>query len=434
MFELVQFLTFLSNSVWLFLVPEKVFMMMSGGVDSSVAAALLVEQGYEVIGVFMRCWSLNMLRSMNLSDDLYGCFWEDDQQDATLVAKKLNIPFETWDFEQEYKKRIIDYMINGYKQGITPNPDVMCNGLIKFGIFYERAMAMGADFVATGHYARVTTQKHLPINQDTSFQFGYEGQGGNNYVVKYQNTLLSSEDLGQGGTCQAETPQETSDSTGQHVILRGLDPNKDQSYFLWQIKKEQLPHILFPIGEFASKAEVRATAERFGLNTSSKPDSQGLCFIGDTPLREMLVQTLGQKEGEIVDISTNKVLGHHPGAFLYTIGQREKLGLSGGPWFVSSIDVKANIVYVTHGNKPDLLYKTKVICQEINWIWEPIKEIFECEAQIRYRQGAHKCTVKILPDKSGEIIFHQAVRAVAPGQSIVFYTDDILIGGGVIIN
>ncbi len=358
--------------------------MMSGGVDSSVAAAMLKEQGYEVTGIFMRCWSLEALDRMGLSRDLYGCFWEDDLQDAQLVAKKLDIPFEVWDFQDEYKQRVVDYMIREYKNGRTPNPDVMCNGEIKFGIFYEQSLKRGVDYVATGHYARVFSK----------------------YRDCFDDGL---------------------------AIARGLDFNKDQSYFLWQVRREQIEKVLFPIGEFATKAAVRQKAQELGLVTANKPDSQGLCFIGDTPLRELLLQTLGKREGEIICEEDGRVLGRHLGAFLYTIGQREKLGLSGGPWFVSQIDVNANEVFVTHQTKPKPLYKTELEANWCNWQQHSSEKKFECSAQIRYRQQAESCIVTILPRNKSKICFHRPVRAAASGQSIVFYNQEILLGGGVIV-
>ncbi len=352
----------------------KVFVMMSGGVDSSVACGVLVQTGYEVVGVFMKCWSLESLRQMNLPDSLYGCFWEDDLQDASLVAKKLGVPFEVWDFEKEYRDRVVQYMIREYQSGRTPNPDVMCNGQIKFGIFYETATGKGADFVATGHYARIQNGK----------------------------------------------------------ICRSLDKNKDQTYFLWQIKANQIPKILFPIGEFKSKTEVRQQAEKLGLATSAKPDSQGLCFVGNTPLRELLMNTLGRKEGDILDIESGKLLGKHPGAFLYTIGQREKLGLSGGPWFVCKIDVEANQVWVTHGQKQTPLYSRELVAKELNWQVSPSSNRFRCTAQTRYRQTAMACEV-FLSEGQAQVIFNEPVRAVTSGQSIVFYDNEVLLGGGVIV-
>ena len=372
---------------------SKVFVMMSGGVDSSVATGLLKEQGYEVVGVFMRCWSLEALEKMGLSTDLYGCFWEDDVQDAGLVAAKLGVPFEVWDFEKEYRERVVDYMVAEYACGRTPNPDVMCNGLIKFGIFYERAIASGADFVATGHYARI-------VETINSFELKKE-------VGAEQKKFLA--------------------------IARGLDASKDQSYFLWRIRREQLLQILFPVGNLLSKSKVREVAKRYGLVTATKPDSQGLCFIGETPLRELLLQTLGKKEGEIVEEFTDRVLGKHPGAFLYTIGQREKLGLSGGPWFVSRTEVETNRVYVVHEQNPKPLYKNKLIINNLNWIAFSGQGQLRCQAQVRYRQAAKACVVKIWDDGRAEVIFEEPVRAATSGQSLVFYDEQILLGGGIIV-
>ncbi len=352
----------------------KVFVMMSGGVDSSVACGVLVQAGYEVVGVFMKCWSLESLRQMNLPDSLYGCFWEDDLQDASLVAKKLGVPFEVWDFEKEYKEKVVEYMIQEYQNGRTPNPDVMCNGQIKFGIFYKTATNKGADFVATGHYARVKNNQ----------------------------------------------------------IWRALDKNKDQTYFLWQIQANQIPKILFPIGEFRTKTEVRQKAKEFGLVTSTKPDSQGLCFVGHTPLRELLLSSLGRKEGDILNIENGELLGKHPGAFLYTIGQRKKLGLSGGPWFVSKIDIEANQVWVTHSKNQTPLYSRELVAKELNWQIPPSSNHFRCTAQIRYRQIAIACEV-FLSEEQARIIFDKPVRAITSGQSIVFYDNQVLLGGGVIV-
>jgi len=353
----------------------KIFVMMSGGVDSSVAAADLKAQGHDIVGVFMKCWSVEQLESLGASQDLYGCFWEDDAKDARLVANKLDIPFFVWDFEKEYKQGVVDYMLSEYKSGRTPNPDVMCNSIIKFGIFYKRAMELGADFVATGHYAR-----------------------------KVENTY----------------------------IYRGNDTNKDQSYFLWRVKKEQIAKTLFPIGEYSRKAEVRQRALDSGLITADKPDSQGLCFIGDTSLRDLLIQTLGKKEGDIVD-KTGKILGKHPGAFLYTIGQRGGLGLSGGPWFVVKVDVLNNQVIVTHEGDEEALMGQSLIAKDLNWLVPDMENgrILKCEAQIRYRQDPTRCTVKI-DSKKAEVVFDEPVRAISSGQSIVFYDGDQMLGGGVI--
>jgi tRNA-uridine 2-sulfurtransferase len=357
---------------------KTVYMMMSGGVDSSVAASVLVDQGYNVIGVFMKCWSVDSLTLIGASKDLYGCFWEEDSTDARLVANRLGIPFYVWDFEKEYKKGVVDYMLDEYRKGRTPNPDVMCNSVVKFGIFYQKAIAMGADFVATGHYARVTTE-------DDELR-----------------------------------------------LRRGKDMNKDQSYFVWRIKKDQLPHILMPIGEFDSKAEVRDIAEKLELVTARKPDSQGLCFIGETPVRELLLQTLGEKEGQIVEFGSGKILGSHQGAFQYTIGQRHQLGLSGGPWFVHSIDVDSNKVFVAHDTNQKDLFTSSLIATDLN-IFHELKdgEEYKFQAQIRYRQTAEYCVV-IKRENEISIQFNKPVRAISKGQSVVVYSDDILVVGGVI--
>ena len=355
---------------------KTVFVMLSGGVDSSVTAAVLQERGYNVVGVFMKCWSLESLRSMGVSEELYGCFWEEDAADARAVANTLGIPFYTWNFEEEYKRGVVDYMVAEYRAGRTPNPDVMCNSVIKFGVFYERALRLGADYVATGHYARV---------QETEYG---------------------------------------------HRIFRGRDSLKDQSYFVWRIPREYLPRVLMPIGEFESKAQVRAKAEESGLLTATKKDSQGLCFVGETPVRELLLQTIGEKAGEIVDYSTKQVLGLHRGAFQYTIGQRQNLGLAGGPWFVHSLDVETNRVYVVHAEAQAALY-TRSFRVSRSWL----DRVGDLDVQIRYRQAAQPGGVRVVSENESdilEVVFARPQRAVARGQSVVFYAQDQMVGGGFI--
>jgi tRNA-uridine 2-sulfurtransferase len=352
---------------------KTVYVMMSGGVDSSVAALVLKEQGYDVVGVFMKCWTLESLQNMGASEDLYGCVWQEDATDARLVADILDIPFYVWDFESEYKQGVVDYMLDEYRQGRTPNPDVMCNSTIKFGIFAQKAFALGADYIATGHYARRSGGK----------------------------------------------------------LLRGLDTVKDQSYFVWRIPPSMLSRVLMPIGEFVSKTEVRSHALQAGLITAQKPDSQGLCFIGQTPVRQLLLQVLGEKIGDIVDIH-GTVLGTHKGAYQYTIGQRHQLGLAGGPWFVSSIDVDTNTVVVAHDTEQDALFTSNLKAKDCNWfrVLEEKRE-YTLSAQIRYRQPAQPCTI-IRSQNTLHIHFHQPIRAVSKGQSVVVYDGDELVVGGVI--
>ena len=274
-------------------------------------------------------------------------------------------------------------MVKSYKSGITPNPDVMCNSTIKFGVFYDEAIKRGADFVATGHYAR---------------------------------------DI-------------FNEKTGLKEIWRGLDKNKDQSYFLWRIGFNRVQKSLFPVGKYESKADLRARAKSLGLTTSAKPDSQGICFIGDTPLREILLKVLGQKPGEIKEVKSEKFLGKHGGAFLYTIGQRNGLGLSNGPWFVKSIGVEENVVWVVHENEKVAIFNDKLVAINVNWLIPEFKnlESFKCSAQIRYRQKAHECNVKVLENgEKLEVHFKEKISAITPGQSLVIYDGERMIGGGII--
>jgi len=358
---------------------KKVYVMLSGGVDSSVAAADLRDAGYEVHGVFMQCWSEKQLSKLGLDPADYACAWEEDSADAALVAQKLGISFAVWDFQEEYLQNVVQYMVSEYAIGKTPNPDVMCNSTIKFGVFYDRALAAGADFVATGHYAR----------------------------------SVMAED-------------------GSRELWRGKDTDKDQSYFLWRIGHTQLQHSLFPIGEYLTKSDVRAHATKLGLITASKPDSQGICFIGDTPLREILLKVLGSKPGDIVDIDDKK-LGSHLGAFLYTIGQREGLGMGGGPWFVQSINIEKNRVVVVHDTQKSKLDSLTLVAHSPNWLLPDYASRLEftATAQIRYRQRAENC---IVTQKNNllHVTFEKPVHAITTGQSLVLYIDNQVIGGAII--
>src|SRR3989338_4332849 len=250
---------------------EKVFVAMSGGVDSSVSAALLKRDGFDAVGVYMKCWQ-----------DGEACTYQDDEISARLAASHRSIPFYTWNFLKEYKERVVDYMLKGYADGVTPNPDMMCNKEIKFGLFFEKARKLGVDRVATGHYARIQ-----------------EGR-----------------------------------------LLEGKDKNKDQSYFLSFIKPEVLPYILFPIGEYA-KPQVREFARKFGLPNAERKDSQGICFVGKVDVSDFLKHYIAQRPGEIVDVAGH-ALGTHEGVMYYTIGQRSGLGLSGGPYYVANKDLAQN--------------------------------------------------------------------------------------------
>ena len=350
---------------------KKIVVAMSGGVDSSLAAALLVEEGYEVVGAFMKNWS-------DTADPCTGmCSWKEERQDALRVATVLGIPFETFDFEKEYRSRVVDYMVAEYAVGRTPNPDVMCNKMIKFDLFLRAAQALGADMIATGHYARVT------------------------------------------------------ESDGKYLLLAGVDPNKDQSYFLHQLSQEQLSHTLFPIGHLL-KPEVRRLAQKFGLPTAEKKDSQGICFIGKVDLPEFLSQKIAQRPGPIVTVD-GRVVGRHDGIAPFTIGQRHGLGIGGGaPYFVVEKDMQRNTVVVAQEGDESPLYASSLVVQNVHWIVgeAPIFP-FESQARIRYRQPLQQAVVKKNED-GFHIDFDKPQRAISPGQFVVFYIGDRCYGGGII--
>ena len=363
----------------------KVFVAMSGGVDSSVTAALLAERGFDTVGVYIKMWS----------DPSIPCNFKEDRYDAMRAAEKIGIPFQTWDFTEEYRRAVVEYMIREYALGRTPNPDVMCNRHIKFGIFLKQALELGADFVATGHYVRL----------------GFRGQG-----LEFSK-----------GVPLAHTPYPI-----PYTLFTARDVNKDQSYFLWTLTQEQLKHCLFPIGEY-SKPEVRRMARKLGLPTAEKPDSQGICFIGEIDLRSFLQKHIPMRSG-LIETTGGRAIGEHEGLSFYTIGQREGLGAGGGgiPYYVAEKDFLRNALIVAEGPYDDKLFSRKVEVMDINWISgkEP-RFPLKCEARIRYRQTLQRCIVEPAV-ASLKVTFSEAQRAVTPGQSVVFYKREEMLGGGVI--
>jgi tRNA-specific 2-thiouridylase len=350
---------------------SKVFAAMSGGVDSSVAAALLKKRGYDVVGVFVKGW---MPEGM-------VCGWKEERRDAIRAAAKLNIPLLTFDFSKEYEKKVVEYMKKEYAAGRTPNPDVMCNKYIKFGLFLKKALAMRADYIATGHYARLK-EVELP----SSF-----------------------------------------------ALLQARDKNKDQSYFLWTLTQEQLEYCLFPIGDYI-KPEIRKMARKFGLPTAEKKDSQGLCFVGDVNFAVFLRKILPKKQGEIMT-TDGKIVGRHDGSHFYTIGQRHGLNIAGGPYFVVEKDLKKNILIVAKEKDEKKFYKKEAMIAEVNWIsGQPPDLGKKYFARIRYRQPLQSCSLKDIRYPSGyRISFSNFQRAVTPGQSLVLYRGDEMLGGGIIV-
>lgn len=346
---------------------------MSGGVDSSLTAALLVEQGYDVTGVYMKNWT----------QDLPGmrCPWADDLADAKRVAVQLGIDFKVFDFENEYREKVVDYMIEEYRNGRTPNPDIMCNQEVKFKLFLESALEDGADFIATGHYARVRHAEEAP---------------------------------------RAE-------------LLQAVDSNKDQTYFLYRVTEKALEKTLFPLGEY-TKPQVREMAKERGLYTAGKKDSQGICFVGQIGIREFLGQYVEQVAGSIIDKQTGKILGVHDGAIFYTIGQRHGLDIGGGlPYYVVGKDMDKNEVYVTTNLNDDTLWKPELTIANVHWINRAAKEGV-CQVRVRHRAALIPAQLHIQNDGSVRVVLENPERAVAPGQSLVLYDGDVCLGGGIVVS
>ncbi|WP_440121921.1 tRNA 2-thiouridine(34) synthase MnmA [Tenacibaculum sp. Ill] len=393
---------------------KRVVVGLSGGVDSSVTAYLLKEQGYEVIGLFMKNWHDD---SVTISNE---CPWLEDSNDAMIVAEKLGIPFQTVDLSEQYKERIVDYMFNEYEKGRTPNPDVLCNREIKFDVFMDIALSLGADYVATGHYCRKA--------------------------------------------------EEIIDGKPVYKLLAGKDTNKDQSYFLCQLSQEQLSKALFPIGEL-TKPKVREIAKEADLITADKKDSQGLCFIGKVRLPDFLQQKLQPKEGDIVRIpdefeqynrsvpefenkeaeleyfstkfsynkEDGKVVGKHQGAHYFTKGQRKGLAVGGTkePLFVIETDVDTNVIYTGEGKNHQGLYRSVLFVsnEELHWVREDLAlqtgESMEVEARIRYRQPLEKATLYKV-DNGIYVEFENPQSAIQEGQFVAWYKNEELLGSGVI--
>jgi len=363
---------------------KKVFVGLSGGVDSSVSAALLKRDGYDVTGVFIKAWY----------PDFLTCTWKEDRRDAMRVCATLDIPFLTIDLEKEYKKEVIDYMVREYAEGRTPNPDVMCNKVIKFGGFFNAAMAAGADYVATGHYARVV-----------------EARGNEDESDAEKNAVI-------------------------YKMLESKDTNKDQTYFLWTLTQRQLAHTLFPVGDM-QKSQVRALAAEFGLPTATKKDSQGLCFLGKVDLKDFLGHYFKEQKGNVLD-EAGAVIGTHDGAWFYTLGERHGFVVSADapaekPFYIITKDVKANTLTVSHKVSPDAPLKpTKEIrLTNTNWISgvAPLRK--KISARTRYRQELVHC--KVDQDTDGFFVtFNTPQSIVSSGQSIVFYSAGECLGGAVV--
>ena len=360
---------------------KTVYVGMSGGVDSSLSAVLLKEQGYRVVGVYMKNWSR----------DLPGmkCPWASDLADAKRVAVKLGIDFKVFDFETDYKQKVVDYMLSEFARGRTPNPDIMCNQEIKFKLFYETAMEDGADLIATGHYARVF----------------------NDEVAK----LAAVGSPLAGGISPEGTP----------ALLKAVDENKDQTYFLYRISKEAIEHTIFPIGGML-KPDVKKLAAEKGLDNAYKKESMGVCFVGEVGMEDFLKQYFEEKAGDIIDAETGEKLGMHNGAIFYSIGQRHGLDLGGGlPYYVVKKDVQKNIVYVSRNLNSKDLWTDELELEDIL-----IRQAGEGKLQVRLRHRAELIPAVLEDNK---LKFEKPVKKPASGQSAVFYDGDICLGGGIIV-
>lgn len=349
----------------------RVVVGMSGGVDSSVAAYLLKQQGYDVIGIFMKNW--------DDTDENGVCTATEDYEDVIAVCNQIGIPYYAVNFEKQYWDKVFTYFLEEYKAGRTPNPDVMCNKEIKFKAFLEHAMNLGADYLATGHYARVEERD------------------------------------------------------GEVVMLRGVDNNKDQTYFLNQLTQAQLSKVMFPIGHLP-KPEVRKIAEEAGLATAKKKDSTGICFIGERNFKEFLSQYLPAQPGNM-ETFDGEVKGRHDGLMYYTLGQRHGLGIGGDgePWFVLGKDLERNVLYVGQGFHHDKLYSEALTAVKMSFTSErPKPQKFNCTAKFRYRQTDSPVEVEMQEDGTALITFAEPQRAITPGQAVVLYDGDVCLGGGTI--
>jgi len=351
---------------------QRVIVGMSGGVDSSVTALILQDQGFDVQCLFMKNWE----------EDSGECPAEQDYKDALLACDTLRLPLHSVNFAKEYRDNVFKYFLQEYKNGRTPNPDVLCNREIKFKVFLDYALKLGADMIATGHYARIS---------------------------KKNNT---------------------------YHLLKGRDSNKDQSYFLYLLGQKELSKSLFPIGEMEKK-DVRELADKAGLNTSDKKDSTGICFIGERDFKTFLQQYLPAQPGKIVT-DTGKTIGTHEGLMYYTLGQRKGIGVGGGhgekeaPWYVVDKDLINNHLIIAQGHDHPKLFKNHLIANQLHWIATPPTDECSLTAKIRYRQKDQDCSLSFPETNTIEVTFNEPQFAITPGQSVVFYKDDECLGGGII--
>lgn len=388
----------------------KIFVAMSGGVDSSVAALLLKQKEYDLVGCFIKGWYPSGL----------ACGWKEDRRDAMRVCAKLGIPFITINAEKEYKRDVVDYMIKEYKAGRTPNPDIMCNRDIKFGVFLKKALKMGADYIATGHYVKLGKRKD------------------NVSSARLIRPAAHSPVLADSPNKNWDHAESTAEASENVVfsLATASDLNKDQSYFLWTLKQEQLKYCLFPLGDLL-KPEVRKLAEKFKLPTAKKEESQGVCFVGEFNMEDFLKRYIKSKKGKVTTVD-GKVAGEHDGVMFYTIGQRHGFGFGGGagPYYIVAKDIKKNILIVADKKEEEKFGEKKVEIINVNWISGSAPDLNKIyKARVRYRQPLQSCKISKINKKTKKatIFFKEPQRAVTPGQSLVLYKPNgEMLGGGII--
>jgi tRNA-uridine 2-sulfurtransferase len=411
---------------------KTVFVGVSGGVDSSVSAVLLKEQGYNVVGVFIRTWTPDFIEPARPNGHSGRCTWRDERRDAMRVCAHLGIPFLECNAEKEYKEEVADYMIEEYKNGNTPNPDVMCNREVKFGVFWNFAKSKGADYIATGHYAQNITAHptdavHLLDSLNT--------KKSQKVLRKLQAFASSPPPVASQGPCE---------------LRSGNDKSKDQSYFLWTLTQDDLAHTLFPVGHL-KKTEVRILAEKYELPTATKKDSQGICFLGPLDMKKFLKHYIKSKKGDVLD-ENDEIIGSHDGAVFFTLGERhgfilDKHTESDKPFYVISKDIKRNTITVSHRSDqweekitptptlPNIKGEGKgggLIISNTNWITEKPGKDKKYHAQIRYHGELLNCTVNCSSSNGTKVIFDKNIL-VATGQSVVIYDDNVCLGGGVVV-
>lgn len=379
-----------------------VYVGMSGGVDSSLTAALLKERGFNVVGVYMKNWT----------QDLPGmkCPWAEDLADAKRVAVQLGIDFKVFDFEKDYREKVVQYMIDEYSAGRTPNPDIMCNQEVKFKLFLEAALEDGADFIATGHYAGVRREKSVlssSIKATASEAEGFERD-----ETDFSEVFTTSN------------------------LIRAKDDNKDQTYFLYRVQGSALAKTMLPLGEF-TKPEVRKMAEERGLFTARKKDSQGICFVGKIGIRDFLKQFIPeQKPGKIINRETGETLGWHDGAIFYTLGQRHGLNVGGGlPFYVCRKNMETNEVFVSTDINSSELWTDKIRLSSVHWINRIAEQGEKIEIRVRHRAPLVEATIRFDGEdfENATLKLSTEQRAITAGQSVVFYSGDVCLGGGIVV-